>query len=468
MGKLQKVKVLSANTILFAISSFGTKFISFFLVPLYTYVLSTEEYGNLDLMLTTAQLLVPFLTLNIQDAVIRFALDKNNNPKDVMSIGMRIVGVSSCILFVIIFLTVHLIPIPLDKYYLWYLFFLFFTNALHNIFKMYLKATDKIKLLVASGIFHTLLTCVLSIVLLVVFKLGVIGYMIANISGSAFALAIMFVGGNVKPAMHCRTSYELFKSMTSYSFPLVFSTVAWWINNASDRYILTFFCGAAVNGIYALAYKIPTMLSTIQGIFYSSWSISAITEFDAKDKDGFIRDIYAAYSCISFLGCSFLMLFNIFISKVLYAKDFFQAWHYSPILILAVVFNGIGLFEGCLFSPVKKTKEVAVTTVIGAAINTIFNFILIPVIGAYGASIATLLGYFVIWITRIYQLKKFVELKIEWLIQSMSILFLIIQCAVSVTTEKFYFQIPLMCVILFLQKKYIKKFFLAAKKSFHK
>lgn len=59
---------------------------------------------------------------------------------------------------------------------------------------------------------------------------------------------------------------------------------------------MTFFCGTAINGIYAVSYKIPTILSTIQTIFYNAWSISAITEFDKDDRDGFIGNIYTIYS----------------------------------------------------------------------------------------------------------------------------------------------------------------------------
>lgn len=76
MEKSNKIKNLSQNALLFTISGFGTRIISFFLVPLYTYVLSTDEFGSVDLVTTTAQLLIPVLTINIQDAVLRFSLDK--------------------------------------------------------------------------------------------------------------------------------------------------------------------------------------------------------------------------------------------------------------------------------------------------------------------------------------------------------------------------------------------------------
>ena len=81
-------KYLAKNIGVLALSNFATKLLSFFLVPLYTSILTTEEYGTYDLFATTVYLLVPILTLNIQDATIRFSLDKNYEKKDIISISL--------------------------------------------------------------------------------------------------------------------------------------------------------------------------------------------------------------------------------------------------------------------------------------------------------------------------------------------------------------------------------------------
>ena len=58
-------KYLAKNIGVLTISNFATNLLSFFLVPLYTYILSTEEYGSYDLINTTIGLMVPILTINI-------------------------------------------------------------------------------------------------------------------------------------------------------------------------------------------------------------------------------------------------------------------------------------------------------------------------------------------------------------------------------------------------------------------
>ena len=245
--------------------------------------------------------------------------------------------------------------------------------------------------------------------------------------------------------------------MIGYALPLVMNSVAWWINNASDKYILTFFCGIAVNGIFSVAYKIPTILSTIQGVFYNSWSVSAITEFDENDSDGFMGTMYTLYSCMSILGCSGIMLLNYPLARILYAKGFFEAWYYVPLLLLGATFNGIALFEGCMFTAVKKTKEVFRTTLIGSVVNTITNIVFIWLIGPLGAAIATMLGYFTVWLMRTIHLRGIVKMKVNWKTQILITIILFIQSVVALKQGMEAIQAICLVLIFVFQYSYIKR-----------
>lgn len=86
---------LAKNTFIFALGNVGTKFISFFLVPLYTYVLSAEDYGTIDLISTLVTLIVPVLSLNISEAIMRFALDENAEQNKIISAGVIMMFVAT-------------------------------------------------------------------------------------------------------------------------------------------------------------------------------------------------------------------------------------------------------------------------------------------------------------------------------------------------------------------------------------
>lgn len=458
MAKSQKIKELSKNTVLFVVSSFGARIISFVLIPFYTYLLSTEEYGTTDLLITTAQLLIPILTVNIQDAVLRFSMDKRYAQEDVIRVGVNILGISSIVLGAILFILGFFDLLTLEANYILFLFVLFFTGALNNILSMYLKAKNRVKILAVWGIVNTAVTCGFNIFLLFFFKLGINGYMISYVSGTLVAdIGMLFFGEVVKDLKRQSVEFSLKKEMLLYSAPLMANSLGWWINSASDRYILTYFSGAEANGVYAIAYKIPAILSALQSVFYNAWSISSIAEFDKSDEDGFIGDTYTVYSSLSFLACSLIMFLNIPIARVLYANEFFVAWKYVPLLLVGTVFNGLGLFNGCIFAAVKNTAAISFTTVISAIINTTLNFLLIPIAGPYGAAFATMIGYYTIWFSRIIKMKKIIRMKVNWKNQIYIIVVVMLQCLVASISNVIVYQLPFVLILILLQWKILSR-----------
>lgn len=454
----RKYRDLSKNTLIFTISNFGSMFISFFLVPLYTAVLTTGEYGQVDLMTTTSRLLIPVLTLNVQDAVLRYSLDENYRKEDVLAVSSRTILVSSMFMALIMGLMTNFNIVNITNNYLIFLFCAYLMGTVHNSLTMYLRATDKMRVIGVCGGVNTFIACIANIVLLLVVKLGVNGYMLAYISGTFVANIGMFIFGDVwKDLKVGKWKTRVAKSMFAYGIPLVANSIAWWINNASDRYILTFFCGTALNGVYSVSYKIPSILSMIQTTFYNAWSVSAITEYDKNDNDGFIGNVFSLYTIACIIFCSGIMLFNIFIARIVYSNDFFEAWRYVPLLLVGTVFNGLGLFIGCIFTAVKRTKDISSTTIIGAIINTALNFALIPTIGATGAAFATLVGYFVVFAVRLFRLKQIVKMKVNWIPIVISLAVLGVQCVLATVLDSSLIQIPFVIAILVINRSILIK-----------
>lgn len=75
--KYSRSNYLLKNTLIFTLGNIGSKVISFFLIPLYTNILTTAQYGVTDLITTIVTVAVPILTLNICESVMRFGLDKD-------------------------------------------------------------------------------------------------------------------------------------------------------------------------------------------------------------------------------------------------------------------------------------------------------------------------------------------------------------------------------------------------------
>ena len=103
---MEQYKKFVKNTLLLTLGSFSSKVLIFLLVPLYTSVLTTEEYGVYDLIITTVSLITPIFTLDMCEAVLRFTLDKKKyNPNNTILIGLLILVLGTvCIILISPFL----------------------------------------------------------------------------------------------------------------------------------------------------------------------------------------------------------------------------------------------------------------------------------------------------------------------------------------------------------------------------
>ena len=302
----------------------------------------------------------------------------------------------------------------LVKEYSIFFFLMFFAQSLSGVITYYIRGIDRIKDLSVSSVLVSAFTIGCNIIFLVVFRWGLTGYFLANIIGPLVQALYLIVRSGMIYDTDLRVDFsEEKKVMLEYCKPMTANSVAWWVNNTSDRYVVIFFCGLAENGIYSVATKIPSILNIFQSIFSQAWTLSAVKEFDPEDKNGFFANTYRAYNCLMVLICSVIIVGDKILAHFLYAKDFFVAWKYVPWLTIAIVFGSLSGYIGGFFSAVKNSKIFAQSTVIGAASNIVLNLIMTPLMGALGAAIATTVCYFVVWGIRYWQSKKFVKLKID-------------------------------------------------------
>lgn len=425
----QKYNYLAKNTLLFAISSFASKILVFLLVPFYTSVLSTEDYGTADFITITATLLIYVLTINICDAVLRFAIDRKQDREKCLKYGL-IIWLKSCIALAGLLVLCFFIKLfDIEGYCYIYIFAYYFVTALYQILSNYLRAIDRVAAVAISGIITTVVMVGLNILLLIVFKWGIMGYLLSMVLGTLASCiySLYAMRDRLKALIECKSDKEIFRQMRSYSMPLVFNNVGWWMNTSIDKYFIIGLINRGANGIYAVAQKIPTVMSMLHLIFSQAWNLSAIKEFDKDDSDGFFSKTYGCYNAFLVMVCSGLVLINIPLAKVLFRKEFFAAWSFSSVLLISIVFNSLGGFLGSVFSAVKDTKIYAVSTVIAAAVNCLLNAILIPLIGLMGAAVATVVSFFVIWLIRLLCTRKYITWKHNFSKDIIAYLLLIIQ-----------------------------------------
>lgn len=449
---------LRKNVALITLGNFASKIMSFFLIPLYTAVLTTAEYGTADLMTTTINLLSPFLTLLVSEAVMRYALEQGIDKKQVFTIGMCITLIG----FVGMLVCSPLVLFSKDiRPYYWYFIFYYLFTTLHTIISQFVKGIEKVAIYSLSGVLQTFCFIGSNILLLLVCKVGVIGYLLALIISNAFAAMVLWVGGNLTTYLISfkRIDKALLKEMLHYSIPMIPNSLSWWISNSSDKYLITFFSGVAVTGVYSVSQRIPSLFSTISTIFMGAWQISAIEDFGSEKSRKFYSNIYAQYSVFNILIVSALICSCKILAKVLFSKDFYVGWMYVPILLFAFLFFAMASFLGSIYTSAKKTKMLFISTIIAAIANIIFNIVLIPIWDAQGAAIATFVSYFLVWLIRLIDTRKIMKLDIRIQFDIVSYIILTLQIVVILSDSSYSFLIAvglfiLLCIINY---KYLRK-----------
>ena len=458
----EKYKYLTKNTALFAISSFGSKILSFLLVPLYTNILTTSEYGIADVITTTGTLIMYICTLDVADGILRYVIDRRDKKEEIFSFGTRVLlyGSLLSLLTLAVIWQLGIFNWPVGYYISTFLYFFF--NATYDILSKYLRAIEKVRDVAIAGLISSAGVIVGNILFLLVFRIGMYGYLIALIMGPLLGTLYSIIRSGLRPSsfVQCTCEKTKQKEILCYCIPMIFNNLELWINAFLDKNFVTAICGSAENGVYAVASKIPTILATCYTIFSQAWTLSAIKEFDREDSDGFFSKTYGLFNAAMCIVCSGIILFNIPLARFLYAKEFFVAWQYSSVLLVSVMFNSLTSFQGGLFSAAKENKTLASTTILSAVVNTVLNAIFIPVWGALGAAMATVAAYVVMWCARLIKSRQFIRMKITLKTDIFVYILLVLQVVLEHLAGHWYVcQTVIFITIVFIYRSYIKRIF---------
>lgn len=466
MSDNKKYSYLLKNTFLLTLSSFGSKIMTFLLVPLYTEVLSSSDYGTADIISTSAMLFVYIFSLNIGASVLRFALDKNEKSDRVLLFSLKVLGIGTFVVALGMLLFIAFNVIDFKPVYYAFLLVIFFVDALRTIMFQYVRAIDMVKVMAIASLTETLIRLLTNILTLLVFGWGLYGYLISLVIGPI--VSIVYCSAYIFPLNKSDFDKEyetrLRKEMISYAIPSAISQLGWWANNSLDKYFLIAIKGSAVNGVYAIAYKVPGVMSMLCNIFSQAWGISAIKDYTEDDKDGFFSKTYSTYHALLVCVCTGMILCNVPLATFLYRKDFFTAWKYCPALIIAMMFSGLSSFYSGIFNAVKKNKDIAKTTIIGALVNIVLNAILIPYISALGAAIATAVSFYVVWLGRLVLSRRYLKFKIKIIRDHIVYALLVLQCIFDHMDNHFYIgQAAIVLLIALLNVSEIKACFVKIK-----
>lgn len=412
---MSKGRELAKNTFIIVIGKICTQFISFFLIPLYTSYLETSDYGTVDLINTYISLLIPIVTLQLEQATFRFLLDFREN-EDKKSILITSI-IKKLFVHFIIYLAIYLLVsnfINLD--YKYFLVTNIFVCMFSSILLQIARGFGKTKIYTYGSMVTGITQVTLNVLLIAVLKINASGVLISNLIANIICCLFLCAKLNISKYfnINVKTDKLLMKEMYRYSLPMIPNSISWWVVNVSDRTIISAMLGLAYNGIYSISNKFANIYILVYNLFNLSWTETVSLHINDKDSNEFLKKminrLFNVFASMCILIIAILpLIFDVFVKG-----EYRTAYNYMPILLISSLFNVVVGLYSAIYVAKKETKELAKSSVVAAIINIVLNIALINFIGLYAAAISTLVSYFVMMITRYVDVKKYVNAKLKF------------------------------------------------------
>lgn len=410
------LKRLGKDAAIYGGADFLLKVVGFAAFPIYAHVFTVSDYGLMALLGVLAGLIGMMVNLGVNNSVQRFYWDpetKKGQHEVLISTGLRqllAVGVTG---LVALFAILYTVRSWIDTRYgiEWGLLVLALLTILPDQILQY--ALDTIRLhftpvrFMILSFLKNIMGVVLGLFLIVSLDMGLYGFFGGALLASVLAvpLALWFIRKELVWQFNKEVAHKIFR----FGYPFVFAGLAYWVFGSMDRWMLAELSNTAEVGLYSIAFKFAAVVTFVNGAFSQAWSPYAIKLM--RDNENY-RQIYSNIFSVWFfilatLGFT-ITLFSSELLMLLTPKEYWSAAPTMGVVAMGVVLFGTTQVTALGISLEKKTHLLTHGAWLTALINFLLNLALIPMYGAIGAAIATLISYavltcfFLYWTQRLH------------------------------------------------------------------
>ena len=388
------------------IAKISTQVVSFLLLPLYTALLTTEDYGRVDIYTSLAMIVIPFLTLQVEMALFRFFITDEDqaSQKEIVSTSYAIiVGMTA-----IISVPYLIISGVIGLLHRWLLFAYYISQALAAVLLQTCRAKgDNMGYGMASFV-----SSALAVVLNVLFIAGlgwrVEGILSASVIAQLASCAYMLWRTKIHRYLSfAAISMARSRQLLSYAVPLVFNQIASWGINYSDRLIIVANWGEGVNGIFSVANKFSNITGTLFNVYNVAWTENVVRSMNDEDGTDYISWMFEFTFNVYLMLITGIINLLPLIFNIMVNEAFHEAYQHVPILLVAMLFSGMAATLGSIYIAYSKTREVSITTMLAGVCNVAVHFALLKKCGLFAASISTLVSFAALFVYRYISVRKF-------------------------------------------------------------
>jgi len=412
------LKKLVSDGAVYGVSGAIAKGVQVFLIPIYTHVFSPAEYGVIDLLIVFAALINLTVALEISLAVARYYGTSNSDEEKRQYASSALwFSVAAYLLFFIMAFTLSG----------WLNFWWFGSMQWTGVFQVaagamalngvYIFLLDLLrwqhqpKFFALTSVLYTIVTISVALYSVLVLHSGIVGVFYGQVAGAVVGILVILGFSHDVYVFHFYL--DKCKEMLRYSFPLVFSGIAVFINLNVDRIAINELMSVSDVGVYGVGFRIASVMTLLLMGVQAALFPLVLQGYKDASTPGQLAAILRYLFILVFGVVLILGLFSKEIIELVAAPEYYQASVVIPILALTFFFaNPYNFAPGLML--VKKTKLVALIGVGAACLNVLLNILLIPLHGIVGAALATCLAALVGFITTVYYSQAYYPIPYNW------------------------------------------------------
>lgn len=397
------------------------KLIGFIMIPVYTRYLVPSDYGTLELLSLTIDFISIIIGAGVANAMFRYYYKYNDikNKKEVISTGFILIAT----IFIISSIPLFLISPALSQlifnsfeytYYLRLMFIIMVFTAGFEIPMAYLRIQQRSVAFVSINLVRLLMMLSLNIYFLVVLGYGLVGVLYSSIITTVITTTYLSI--TTLKDIGLRFSLPKAKEIVAYGFPIIFGLLSAFVIRFSDRFFLQYFHGLEEVGIYSLGYKFGFILTML--VITPFDSIWAAQKFEIANQDNAQRIFSRFFTLFNVVLLTMGGLICVLIQEVvmvLSASSYWEAYKVVPLIVLSNIFFGWFVFTNIGIHIRYKTKYFAYVGLLIIALDLLLNYMLVPIIGMYGAALSVALVFFIRFILIYAISNRLYHISYEWI-----------------------------------------------------
>ncbi|MHB1688158.1 MAG: lipopolysaccharide biosynthesis protein [Ignavibacteriaceae bacterium] len=401
---MQKKSSLSKATIWYSLGNFFIRSISFLLLPLYSNLISTKEFGNYSLLMSIYVLVSVIYQFGMQAALSKFyiAADTDSKKGKVFSTVINSVLISGVFFTTVIFLfSGEISSAILGTQVYSNLVCLTFITLLADTIAYFglhlLKTKEEAKKVVILSSVSAISNLLLNIIFVYSMKEGVAGIFYAQLISSIILILLLIP--LLKHDYDFHIELTMLKTMFIFALPILISGLFSSAVDVSDRFIINNYLGKDLVGVYSFSYRVALVMNVFVISFRTAWVPHALNIYNQKKHAEVFGETLIKLISVGGLILLLITLFTGYLFDFrIFGITLLNLQYQSglvilPFILLGYLFNGLASFYSVYPLVSNKTYHFPIADGIGFVTNLILNLILIPNYGLVGAALATAIAF---------------------------------------------------------------------------